>query len=168
MSFQTVLDAQDAQLLSALDPAATSADSITSGAASGPKPLEPTRQYLDVPTKSSYRPRPSIDSTYSELSELSIYSDELRHSRPLVSNDAAARLLSTSPAPLRRGRSGTLSALWIRNKGVVLVLVSQAFGSLMNVATRILETDGAHGKAMHPFQVLTPTLYDTTTYTSFN
>jgi len=159
MSFQTVLDAQDAQLLSAFDPATTSADSITSGAGSGLKsPSEPTRQYLNVPTKSSYRPRPSIDSTYSELSELSIYSDELRHSRPFVSNDAAARLPSTSPAP-RRGRRATLDALWIRNKGVVLVLLSQAFGSLMNVATRILETDGAHGKAMHPFQVLTPALY---------
>jgi hypothetical protein len=155
MSFQTVLDAQDAQLLSASDPVTTSADSITSGAGSGPKPVsEPTRQYLDVPTKYSYRPRPSIDSIYSELSELSIYSDELRHSGPLVDNDTAARLPSSSPAPGRRGRRGTLSALWIRNKGVVLVLLSQAFGSLMNVATRILETDGAHGKAMHPFQVL--------------
>jgi drug/metabolite transporter (DMT)-like permease len=160
MSFQTVLDAQDAQLLSAFDPATTSADSITSGAGSGLKSLsDPTRQYLDVPTKSSYRPRPSIDSTYSELSELSIYSDELRHSRPLISNDAAAHLPSSSPAALRRGWRGTLDALWIRNKGVVLVLLSQAFGSLMNVATRILETDGTHGKAMHPFQVLTPTLY---------
>jgi hypothetical protein len=155
MSFQTVLDAQDAQLLSASDPVTTSADSITSSAGTGPKPVsEPTRQYLDVPTKYSYRPRPSIDSIYSELSELSIYSDELRHFRPLVNNDPAARLPSTSPAPSRRSRRGILSALWIRNKGVVLVLLSQAFGSLMNVATRILETDGAHGKAMHPFQVL--------------
>jgi hypothetical protein len=163
MSFQTVLDAQDAQLLSTVNPATTSADSITSGAGSGPKSLsEPTRQYLDVPTKSSYRPRPSIDSIYSELSELSIYSDELRYSRPLVSNDAAGRLPSTSPVPPQRDRRGTTNALWIRNKGVVLVLLSQAFGSLMNVATRILETDGAHGKAMHPFQVLTPTLYGIT------
>jgi len=149
MSFQTVLDAQDEQLLSAFDPTTTSADSITSDAGSGSKlASEPTRQYLDVPAKSSYRPRPSIDSTYSELSELSIYSDELRHSRPLVRNDATTR------PPSACGRRGTLSALWIRNKGVVLVLLSQAFGSLMNVATRILETDGAHGKAMHPFQVL--------------
>jgi hypothetical protein len=155
MSFQTVLDAQDAQLLNASDTAATSADSIASGAGSGPKPVsEPTRQYLDVPTKYSYRPRPSIDSTYSELSELSIYSDELRLSGSLISNDAAARPPSTSPVPPQNGRRGTLSTLWIRNKGVVLVLLSQAFGSLMNVATRILETDGAHGKAMHPFQVL--------------
>jgi hypothetical protein len=170
MSFQTVLDAQDAQLLSVFDPATTSADSITSGAGSGPKSLsEPTRQYLDVPTKSSYRPRPSIDSTYSELSELSIYSDELRHSRPLASNDAATHLPSTSPAPLRGSRRSTLSALWIRNKGAVLVLLSQAFGSLMNVATRILETDGAHGKAMHPFQVLTLySLCKSATYASSN
>jgi hypothetical protein len=159
MSFQTILDTQDAQLLSTFDPVTTSADSITPGAGSDLKPgSEPPRQYLDVPTKSSYRSRPSIDSTYSDLSELSIYSDELRHSRPLVSNDTAARRPPTSPAPLRHGRRGHLSALWIRNKGVVLVLLSQAFGSLMNVATRILETDGSHGKAMHPFQVRKPTL----------
>src|SRR5436305_6877986 len=156
MSFQTVLDAQDAQLLSAFNPATTSADSITSGAASGLKSLsEPTRQYLNVPTKSTYRPRPSIDSTYSELSELSIYSDESQRSRPRV-NNGTSRLQSPSATTRQHGWRSRPRALWIRNKGAVLVLLTQAFGSLMNVATRMLETDGVHGKAMHPFQVGRP------------
>ena len=162
MSFQTDLDAHDAEMLSTFNPATNSARSTTSAAGSSSKPSsslmkephEPTQQNLDVPTTSSYRPRPSIDSTYSELSELSIYSDELQRSRPLVSN-GTLRLPSTSPSPPRGSWRGTIDFFWIRNKGAVLVLLAQAFGSLMNVATRILETDGAHGKAMHPFQVYT-------------
>ena len=114
--------------------------------------VETSRQYLDVPTRSSFRP--SLDSTYSDLSELSIYSDELRYSRPLVPN-GAAHLISLPPAA-PCGWRGTLGAFWIRNKGVALVLLAQCFGSGMNIAARILETDGSHGKAMHPFQVPSP------------
>lgn len=35
----------------------------------------------------------------------------------------------------------------------MLVLLAMVFGSGMNVAARLLVTDGSHGKAMHPFQV---------------
>jgi hypothetical protein len=167
MSFQTDLDAHDAQILSTFNDARNGAPLSTSGATSwSPNPTTstlteeqngPTRHYLDVPTGSSYRPRPSIDSAYSELSELSIYSDELQRSRALISS-GAVRPQSASPTTARRGWRGTLGALWIRNKGAILVLLAQAFGSLMNVATRILETEGAHGRAMHPFQVHIPHL----------
>jgi hypothetical protein len=162
MSFQTDLDAHDAQILSTFNDARNGAPVSTSAATSwAPNPItssltqeqnRPTRPYLDVPTGSSYRPRLSIDSTYSELSELSIYSDELQRSRAQVSI-GALRPQSASLTTTRRGWRGTLGALWIRNKGAILVLLAQAFGSLMNVATRILETEGAHGRAMHPFQV---------------
>lgn len=36
----------------------------------------------------------------------------------------------------------------------MLVLLSQIFGAGMNIATRLLETPGTHGEAMHPFQIL--------------
>jgi hypothetical protein len=40
---------------------------------------------------------------------------------------------------------------WIRNQGLFLVSISQLFGALMNVATRLLELEG---EGLHPFQVL--------------
>jgi hypothetical protein len=44
-----------------------------------------------------------------------------------------------------------LSAFWQRNYGLALVAVSQLFGALMNVTTRLLELEGG---GMHPLQVL--------------
>lgn len=56
---------------------------------------------------------------------------------------------------LRNRLAGTwraaLERSWARNRGLVLVLLSQLFGALMNVATRLLETDG---EGMHPLQIL--------------
>lgn len=46
-----------------------------------------------------------------------------------------------------------LWALWLQNKGMVLVMLSQFFGASMNVMTQILEVNGPHGPAMDPFQV---------------
>lgn len=59
---------------------------------------------------------------------------------------------SRSPAPPRSWR-GRIDAFWVRNKGLALVLISQLFGTLMNVTTRLLEIEGNNGKGMHPFQV---------------
>jgi len=42
-------------------------------------------------------------------------------------------------------------AFWHRNKGLFLVSISQLFGALMNVATRLLELEG---EGMDPLQVL--------------
>ena len=43
--------------------------------------------------------------------------------------------------------------VWMKNKGILLVLISQFFGSLMNVATKLLETSDENDIGMDPFQV---------------
>ena len=55
------------------------------------------------------------------------------------------RLASRSPAPPRTLK-GRVRASWIANKGLALVLISQLFGTLMNVTTRMLEMEGNDGK----------------------
>ncbi|EXJ72250.1 uncharacterized protein A1O5_04754 [Cladophialophora psammophila CBS 110553] len=113
--------------------------------ASGRKP-----SYLDVPSF-----RPSLDSTYSELSELSFHSTELQTAHPLVrsiSHDGA-RSRSTGP-PLPSRLRAAWDSFYVTNYGALLVLASQAFGVGMNISTRLLETPGAHGEPMHPFQIL--------------
>jgi len=50
------------------------------------------------------------------------------------------------PSPVPPGTlKGRIQASWKANKGLALVLISQVFGTLMNVTTRILETEGNHG-----------------------
>ncbi|KAF3034246.1 hypothetical protein E8E12_005169 [Didymella heteroderae] len=48
----------------------------------------------------------------------------------------------------------TLQATWYKNKGLFLVLISQFFGTLMNITTRLLEIEGNDGKGYHPFHIL--------------
>ncbi|USP76629.1 uncharacterized protein yc1106_03903 [Curvularia clavata] len=60
---------------------------------------------------------------------------------------------SRSPAPPRTLK-GRIRASWAANKGLALVLISQLFGTLMNVTTRMLEMEGNNGKGYHPFQIL--------------
>lgn len=106
--------------------------------------------YLGVPPRSSFRP--SIGS----LSDIpSIEGDSERGGRTdHPSLHGGARLSSImSPRPKWSWRHRT-HAIWARQKGVMLVLLSQLFGALMGVLTRLLETNGAHGVAMHPFQVV--------------
>jgi hypothetical protein len=72
-----------------------------------------------------------------------------------------------TPPPAVKSR---IQAFWISNKGLALVLISQLFGSLMNVATRALEMEGNDGtrfisirfpnlthiigQGYHPFHIL--------------
>lgn len=49
-------------------------------------------------------------------------------------------------------RKSKWQTIWGHNKGIVLVIVSQFFAALMNLATRLLETEG-NGHGMHTFQV---------------
>ena len=46
-----------------------------------------------------------------------------------------------------------LRAFWVKNKGLVLVLISQFFGTVMVVITRLLETSDSDRGSMGPFQV---------------
>lgn len=62
------------------------------------------------------------------------------------------RHASRSPRP-SRGVQGSVHRFWIANKGLALVLVSQLFGTLMNVTTRMLEMEGNHGTAAAQFHV---------------
>lgn len=109
------------------------------------------RGYLGVPLQSSFRP--SFGSV-SDLSSSTVDSHgeiEGNASRSLVHGDA--RPPSRSPRreiTLRQRANGA----WARNKGLMLVILSQLFGALMGVTTRLLETNGAHGRGMHPFQIL--------------
>jgi hypothetical protein len=66
------------------------------------------------------------------------------------SHTSHSRYASRSPAPPMRRREA-LQHFWQRNKGLFLVSLSQLFGALMNVTTRLLELEG---KGMHPLQVL--------------
>ncbi|ETN40323.1 uncharacterized protein HMPREF1541_04599 [Cyphellophora europaea CBS 101466] len=117
------------------------------------KPAEqPTQNaFLSVPSLNDGRsPRPSFDSTYSlsHLSELSYVSS--RQHEPLMRTDSNASQSQSSRSSLVR----KLHSAWITNYGALLVLGAQLFGCLMNLSTRLLETPGDHGPAMHPFQIL--------------
>lgn len=50
-----------------------------------------------------------------------------------------------SPVPRVRTLKGKVAQFWAANKGLALVMISQFFGSLMNVTTRMLEVEGNHG-----------------------
>lgn len=54
---------------------------------------------------------------------------------------------------VRRSLRGRIKAVWIRNLGLLYMLVAMLFGTLMNVTTRMLEVEGNKGKGLHPFQV---------------
>ncbi|KIW27272.1 uncharacterized protein PV07_07026 [Cladophialophora immunda] len=140
------------------DPASPSSSDTTvvaspSSSKSIPPPISAAghrSSYLDVPSF-----RPSLDSTYSELSELSFHSNELQAVHPLVrsiSRDGAPSM-SADPPPQSRLRAAW-DSFYVTNYGALLVLASQAFGVGMNISTRLLETPGSHGEPMHPFQIL--------------
>lgn len=64
------------------------------------------------------------------------------------------RPASRSPAPRAKTLKEKARAFWAHNLGLLLVLTSQLFGTLMNVTTRMLEIEGNNGKGYHPFQIL--------------
>ncbi|MCJ1379108.1 hypothetical protein MMC17_002208 [Xylographa soralifera] len=110
-------------------------------------PLTPSdsQPYLDVPLQESFRP--SIDT----VSGISNYSaDTLNERSTYALRPNLERIPSKSLVPLRTWPD-KCKAFWQRNKGLALVLLSQIFGGLMNVATRLLE-GGDDG--LSPFQIL--------------
>lgn len=127
-------------------------------------PTHPTAQssgqYLDVPGSTQgpqRRPSPSADSSYSDLIP---YRDdpaeESRAGEPVSSPappSPGPYLVSGSPRP-KISWQQRVKHTWLQSKGLVMVMVAQFFGASMNVMTRILELEGPHGKAMHPFEIL--------------
>ncbi|MCJ1431882.1 hypothetical protein MMC27_001238 [Xylographa pallens] len=111
-----------------------------------PLPVSDNQPYLDVPLQESFRP--SIDT----ISGISNYSaDTVNNERvTLALRPNLERIPSRSLAPPRAWRDKS-KAFWQRNKGLALVLLSQIFGGLMNVATRLLESGD---DALSPFQIL--------------
>jgi hypothetical protein len=57
----------------------------------------------------------------------------------------ARRHVSLSPSAKPRTLKGRFQVFWYINKGLALVLISQVFGTLMNITTRTLEVQGNHG-----------------------
>ena len=104
-----------------------------------------------------FQPLPAHNSQSSETFFLhrSLYSadnDNERRTGRLLMDAAGPRLSSGSPAPPITWK-GKGIVFWTENKGLALVCLSQLFGVMMNVTTRLLEMDGNHGPGMHPFQV---------------
>ena len=62
-----------------------------------------------------------------------------------IPSQSRRRYDSRSPKPPRTAK-GRVQAVWTKNKGLFLVLISQFFGALMNVTTRLLEMEGNNGK----------------------
>ncbi|KAL8942953.1 MAG: hypothetical protein Q9216_001368 [Gyalolechia sp. 2 TL-2023] len=98
--------------------------------------------------------QPSLESfsTPSSDDNRSIYSadNENERLRDRLLPPAGLRHNSTSPAPSPSFRARCTS-LWTANKGLLLVLVAQLFGALMNVTTRLLETSA---EPLNTFQYL--------------
>lgn len=109
--------------------------------------------YLDVPLQSNFAR--SSDT----LSDLSTYSADNENERPtgrLLTVPSSERSLSRSPVPLPKTWEDSAQLFWARNKGLVLVILAQLFGVMMNVTIRLLEMSGDSGPGMHPFQVRPP------------
>ena len=108
-----------------------------------------SQPYLELPLRNTFR---------ASLDSVSVFSDPSSDRRigrllpPSLHNHPNIRTPSRSPAP-RKTWKNMWHIFWERNKGVTLVLLSQFFGALMVVSTRLLETDERNGGGMAPFQV---------------
>ena len=96
------------------------------------------QSYLEVPTRSAFDASTSDHRLHEETPN--------EQQRILYSR-------SSSPAPPKTWRSKASSA-WQENRGVVLMILAQFFGSTMAAITRLLETDTADRAPMDPFQIL--------------
>lgn len=109
--------------------------------------------------ESDNRPRPVVplqsssarsSATFSVVSTYSIIDENERQMSPeLDGSGSRVPLISEVTAKTWKSKWQTI---WGHNKGIALVIVSQFFSALMNLATRLLETEGG-GHEMHTFQV---------------
>ncbi|KAF9887478.1 hypothetical protein FE257_010195 [Aspergillus nanangensis] len=85
-------------------------------------------------------------------------------SSPRINEDEARvpfLALPSSPTPPQPDASSRWESareigqeFWAQGKGMILVLMSQFFGSSMNIMTQVLEIEGNHGQGFNPFQIL--------------
>lgn len=117
----------------------------------------------EVPVKSGAKPDDALAVAFTggirapspNPSLLSVeYADRLGRSAEYFRVPDGRRRASRSPAPPPKTLKEKVKAFWTANLGLLLVLVSQLFGTLMNVTTRMLEIEGNNGKGYHPFQIL--------------
>ncbi len=113
-----------------------------------PKPRT-NEPFLVVPLPSAFA---RSSSTFSDISSHSADNEIERRTGRLLNIEHGSRLSSRSPAPPTTW-TGRFAVSWVKNKGLALVMLSQLFGVMMNVTTRLLEMDGPDGPGMHPFQV---------------
>jgi drug/metabolite transporter (DMT)-like permease len=100
--------------------------------------------------------RHSLDSN-TDLDSLTFSAIDHEPNNPLIptpSHDSTYTTYSTSSNNPKSKLRTTLENLYTQNYGSLLVLLSQFFGCLMNLSTRILEHTSSHGPGMHPFQIL--------------
>ncbi|KAK2736009.1 hypothetical protein FQN57_000902 [Myotisia sp. PD_48] len=110
-------------------------------------------RYADTPVPSpSPVPSPGIPELSTNGAESSNLqqSSELQPSHDSALADGVVAKLASTPFSLRQ----KFTDAWQQGKGMAMVMLSQLFGASMNVMTRVLELDGPHGPAMHPFQIL--------------
>lgn len=107
--------------------------------------------YLDVPLQSAFN---RSSDTVLDVSLYSADNENERRTGRLPTPSGIYRLPSISPGPPSTTRKGNFNSFWLKNKGLVLVMLAQLFGVMMNVATRLLEMDGSDRAGMHPFQIL--------------
>ncbi|KAJ5113017.1 hypothetical protein N7456_001551 [Penicillium angulare] len=70
--------------------------------------------------------------------------------RPIDESDETEEDIIAESSRPRHAWQAKLRVFWLKNKGVFLVLLAQAFGASMNVMTKVLEINSS----LHPFQIL--------------
>lgn len=108
----------------------------------------PSNGGLTVPTE--FRPNRARSPDTISLISADDFS-ELRQTR--LSQDAGPVSPELVERPEPGEWRGLLASTWSRNKGILLVLVSQVFGTLMSLTTRMLEMGGKGERPLDPFQV---------------
>lgn len=137
-------------------PVASDLENSITAQPDGKHTSEQRAPYLDIPFPSSFRRASDTFSCSDRSSRKSSddhHSDDVRTSESLtLPAQLRSRSWSPAPDPSRPWKRKSVE-LWAKNKGLILVAISQLFGVMMNVTTRLLEMDGQHGSGLHPFQV---------------
>ncbi|KAI9653473.1 MAG: hypothetical protein M1831_006021 [Alyxoria varia] len=106
--------------------------------------------------------RSIVSGDFSEFSEF-------RHVSPTLPPSAATNEeghSETEPAEGVLGWKASLRASWLRNKGLVLVVISQIFATLMSLSSKLLETRSPGEEPLDPFQILFARMSITTVFSS--